>query len=708
MATAAGLEMVFNGKFWHNLYKANLEVTPVYQDASTMVFPGVDLTAKVFPEKTLLLGMGVDGARTGTVATANYDGADTTVVLEEPILTANLMWGAVFASEHGVWPWNDGRIALRDIGAPSQATLEAALTFIGALKRGLVGTPGDWLISSALEIPEHITFDPQPGFNLVVATGVKVTINKLAEDVGRFQWITRQGTGEVELPPGAARQIKPEWWGSAGDGATVDRDPFLAAFKNACLGTPFSLRPGADYYMGVVDNQVHVLPFTGAKLKVIGNGAAVTTEVPEGEESYQSWVFSLTNPIYAIFDRGHFSNPGCNLNIDEFHGVHHVYVRPYGDEGVFGNITIRDCSADSGIAVVSVAGHYGGGVYPLARIANIRFEGVCDFQNIYKPLVCAQNGDNVSGHFSIRGHHRICQFYGVRNWDLSVHSRDCLGSTGQIVVESMTTPGVADPSTQGIRIKAKINGGETTRAVLFQNQSDDNSALVDDVHIDLSIQGTLPTGGAVEFAAFSLAGAPNATPGSKWDNIRLSGNFMSGNGINASVIATSVQTSKGNLIIDCPVRDSIETPKRPQIPGFDTIYTHFGSTLQTYTPNITFAGGNTGMAFQSGYPKGEYYIEGDKVKVKVDAIFTAKGTSTGILTIALPATRVSGPGTYDYLQAAGYTGMASLTGGLFGTIANGVDVAQVRMQGATGETDVTHLHLTDSSRVMLWGEYRWR
>ncbi|RJR43827.1 MAG: hypothetical protein C4567_05170 [Deltaproteobacteria bacterium] len=308
MATA--VEMIYNGKFWHNLYQANLEVTPVYQNATTMVFPGVDVTDKVKAEKTLLVGMGVDGARTGTVASSTYAAGDTTVILAEAILTANLMWAAVFASAHGVWPWNDGAIPLRDFGAPSQATLMAAIAYIGGQNRKLVGTPGDWLISSNLEIPANIFFEPRPGFNLIRSPGVDVAFLGPVK-AGRYQWIDPSGAGKVWMGDRTTARLI-QWWGAVGDGIT-DCSPALQAAIDSFL--PYN---DPNYSYG------RLIDLGAGKFRILTPIDATNTRTPGTQPRDNLWFRGYGNMATRIVCDTGTGTPGeCALAFDTC-GSHEV------------------------------------------------------------------------------------------------------------------------------------------------------------------------------------------------------------------------------------------------------------------------------------------------------------------------------------------------------------------------------------------------
>jgi hypothetical protein len=373
------------------------------------------------------------------------------------------------------------------------------------------------------------------------------------------------GTGTVSGP--GITTVYPEHWGTG-------RAAFNLAFQLACTGIPMDLQPNTTYDMGIVGDGVNVLAYTNAKLQINGNGATIssTTTAPS-----QGHTFYLTNPIYAKFNDINLSNPGSDVDVD-FEGVHHIFVVSSGTTTAYGNIELHNVTADSGISPITFFGPTAS-----ARIQNIVFSGNCVFTNTYYGPLFQWQGDKVRGYYTAVNNRRSYYAYGVDSHNLKINIvAGVNGSDGNVAIASETGAGALRPSTTNIKLDIQYSGVlPFSSPVKFQLQSGanhpantDGTAAIDNVNVNLNLTGTSSSSlvGAA-FRAYDLNGDACTSTTSRWDHIRLSGEFLRGTGVPQSVVAYATQTTKGQLIIDLSsYAPGVTSINMPQIAGFNTEY----------------------------------------------------------------------------------------------------------------------------------------
>jgi hypothetical protein len=89
--------------------------------------------------------------------------------------------------------------------------------------------PGNWVISSNLEIPANVKLKVQSGATISVASGKTLTIHGVLE-APLAKIFT--GSGEVIFDTDFAQVVYPQWWGAKGDGVTEDTYPVQAAINS--------------------------------------------------------------------------------------------------------------------------------------------------------------------------------------------------------------------------------------------------------------------------------------------------------------------------------------------------------------------------------------------------------------------------------------------------------------------------------------------
>jgi hypothetical protein len=125
------------------------------------------------------------------------------------------------------------------------------------------------------------------------------------------------------------------------------------------------------------------------------------------------------------------------------------------------------------------------------------------------------------------------------------------------------------------------------------------------------------------------------------------------------------------------------------------------SAVGTWTPQLRFGGGNTGM---TGTFSGKYLRLGNAIFVSGLVILTAKGSSTGVATVALPFAAgspvVGYLSTYWFATATNYVHVGIYTQG--GT-SNGLVLAATA--AASAPTQISDTNFNNNSVLSFSGLY---
>jgi hypothetical protein len=110
-------------------------------------------------------------------------------------------------------------------GALTAATINAAITDMGATVGTLLLKPGAWTIDANITVPSNIKLWIANGAILTVSTGITVAING-PMDVPISKVFVLNGTGLVTFGDGYIDYVTPQLWGAVADGST-DCEPFI-------------------------------------------------------------------------------------------------------------------------------------------------------------------------------------------------------------------------------------------------------------------------------------------------------------------------------------------------------------------------------------------------------------------------------------------------------------------------------------------------
>lgn len=122
----------------------------------------------------------------------------------------------------------------------------------------------------------------------------------------------------------------------------------------------------------------------------------------------------------------------------------------------------------------------------------------------------------------------------------------------------------------------------------------------------------------------------------------------------------------------------------------------------TYTPTLSFSGGNTGITYSVN--NGTYYKTGKLITFSLNIILTSKGTDTGTIRLSLPFVSTS---TADY-RAALTVFVADTThnGHIQSVVANSSSVVNLNSISTTGTTiTLTDANITNTSTLRVSGSY---
>lgn len=124
------------------------------------------------------------------------------------------------------------------------ATLQDALTTLGATTALLRVPKGTYNLDANLTIPPNITLKPERGAIFAIANTKTLTVNGGLE-AGLYQIFSCAGTGKAVFAPGSNQTIFPQWWGASPNAsAAVNTAAMQASFNAIANQTSWTLPPG--------------------------------------------------------------------------------------------------------------------------------------------------------------------------------------------------------------------------------------------------------------------------------------------------------------------------------------------------------------------------------------------------------------------------------------------------------------------------------
>ena len=170
---------------------------------------------------------------------ANYDGRNTTYT--RPDATGGTISGLPVGNDVDVLSVYGGGTARND------ATIRAALGYIGAGVARLSFAPGTWTIDESVTIPSTLPCHVAAGCVFNVASGKTLTFNTSVDVDYPASWKTGAGTVSATLSETCCVSVKD--FGAVGDGVTDDWAAIRAALDSGAVRIYFpALAEGLSYY----------------------------------------------------------------------------------------------------------------------------------------------------------------------------------------------------------------------------------------------------------------------------------------------------------------------------------------------------------------------------------------------------------------------------------------------------------------------------
>jgi len=121
----------------------------------------------------------------------------------------------------------------------------------------------------------------------------------------------------------------------------------------------------------------------------------------------------------------------------------------------------------------------------------------------------------------------------------------------------------------------------------------------------------------------------------------------------------------------------------------------------TFTPDVKFGGGNTGLTYFAR--NGSYTKVGNVVHFRIGVHINSVGSSTGAMTIdGLPFASQAGS-YFNYPGSIIEYGFTGLTGAVKASVIGGAASVELLQSGATGESAITQVNGT--GYFMVFGSY---
>jgi hypothetical protein len=225
------------------------------------------------------------------------------------------------------------------VGDPGYGTtFQNAVTAVGSVTCTLHIPAGTHSISADLTVPANITLRLEKGAVFSIATTKTLTINGSVES-GAYQIFSCSGTGKVVFGAGAVKEVYPQWWGAAGDGATDDTAALNAATTSGAnrvfipYGTYIISKVGSD---ATVVNLASNLTISGA-----GVGKTIIKNAANPEEFW--YQLGTTTAIEnLVIENIEFDGNVYEGDYDPAK-QHRYGIIILSTSGVSNNIIIRNC-----------------------------------------------------------------------------------------------------------------------------------------------------------------------------------------------------------------------------------------------------------------------------------------------------------------------------------------------------------------------------
>lgn len=264
-----------------------ITVAVTYSDNDTFTVPG-DYTSR-FPAGAVVHVHVAAGMVYSTVSSSSYVAPNTTINLNDAVLTDPITRAYVVATRDGLWPNGPGYVIAADYGPPSWTALQAAVAVANASGKRLMLTPGTWPVSDNLAITAPVYAEATAIFQ--PATTKTLTLSNFdGTDGQHFEYV---GTGTVVYD--GPRPLKSIWWGTGA--ASVQN-----AINAANNGSRTIELPGGGIDFGATSVNVTkevIIRGQGNNLDNTVAGATTGTIITYSGAGYAFYATTNTGSAYA-------------------------------------------------------------------------------------------------------------------------------------------------------------------------------------------------------------------------------------------------------------------------------------------------------------------------------------------------------------------------------------------------------------------------
>jgi len=158
------------------------------------------------------------------------------------------------------------------------------------------------------------------------------------------------------------------------------------------------------------------------------------------------------------------------------------------------------------------------------RASDIRFVGACHGDNCYYGVNLANNGDNMSGHFTVDLANRASFIYGIKDLDVSYFCREGQASSSNLLISN--SGATVGPKTENIKIRAHFGTMDGPMDIVDQTQvADPADGQYKNIDVTLIVDAIgsnlLITDPLVNIGAFKVGGGFVTTGAIDADEIKI-------------------------------------------------------------------------------------------------------------------------------------------------------------------------------------------
>lgn len=335
------------------------------------------------------------------------------------------------------------------------------------------------------------------------------------------------------------------------------------------------------------------------------------------------------------------------------------------------------------------------------RVTNVTLAGSTYFYKGYYGIACRGNGANVVvENMYVLGKNRAFFIYDTLQILIAgtVDYATNTNSGFESLVKAYTY------NTRNVKIDCvfKNKANLVTPRLCFQSQHNPavqpTPAYVADVFVTYTEENCGSFGIGIDFSYYQNSTLQTSTTESIFNNFTFVGN--SKNRITTSTTLGASNVCVINLDNFYDDNNDVNLRKKEILNNTGFV----GAKRFTYTPTLKFGGGATGITYTSA--TADYYIQGGFCTVIGVIELSAKGSSTGAVTITMPIYTREDTANLPMLFAIGQTGMVGLGGSIIGYVpaSAGVD-AVLQTQGATGTANLTDANFSNTSKIVFNATY---